>query len=267
MTNLAEHARHYRDIGLVAIPLMRKDDPKDDSGNKRPIIPGWERLQMPDDKTIVQWFPTGAKRNIGIVCGRASGNLIVVDFDDMDAWRKWAIGIQPPQTYTVMSAKGIHLYYRTIEPVCGNKKLIGGDIRAQGGQVVAPPSVHLTGKTYEIASNVPIATVQCWEYLNLPLKVKEHGPTDDIIEGKARMVALSNAQRDSAVAGVLRRLSGERNQGNRNNLLYWCAHKLKENEVAPIEIHQTLGPIARAIGLDEIEISKTINSALVGKKA
>lgn len=266
MNTLADYAREYRNAGMVAMPLMRKDDPKDDSGNKRPIIPGWERLQMPDDKTILQWFPANAHRNIGIVCGRASGNLIVVDFDDMDAWTHWAIDTQPPQTYAVMSSKGIHCYYRTVEDPCGNKKLIGGDVRGQGGQVVAPPSVHLSGKTYEIGANLPVTTIDRWQDLSLPLKIKETND-NDIIEAKARGVALTNAQKDAAISGVMRRLCGERNQGNRNNLLYWCAHKLNENEVAPIEIHQMLEPIARAIGLDELEIGKTINSALVGKRA
>ena len=113
MNTFAQQAIAYRESGLCPMPLYRKDDPKQSSGNKQPIVPGWERLTMPTDEQIFKWWPDGIKRNLGIVCGPVSGNLVVVDFDDMEGWRHWAVTTHPPQTYVVLTAKGIHCYYRT----------------------------------------------------------------------------------------------------------------------------------------------------------
>ena len=145
-----------RDMRLCPIPLYRRNDPRDDSGNKRPMYANLQKTCMPGDATLVRWF-CDDRRNIGIVCGSVSGNLLVVDFDDRGAYITWLEAVDPPSTLTMNTAHGVHCYYRVTDEVPGNRKLIGGDLRGQGGQVVAPPSMHLSGKVYEVRDASPIA--------------------------------------------------------------------------------------------------------------
>src|SRR5215471_9314670 len=135
---LYDWALIYRDMGLCPIPLYRLNDSRDESGNKRPMIVGWQNLSLPDDAFLERWF-CDDRHNIGIVCGRASGNLIVLDFDDMRAYAKWMEVAAPPETFTVNTGGGgVHCYYRITGDMPGsmpgNQRLIGGDLRGQGGQ-------------------------------------------------------------------------------------------------------------------------------------
>lgn len=105
--------------------------------------------------------------NLGVLCGVPSGRLFVVDID----------GERPdglPETPTVRTSKGIHLYYRLpdgVEIPKANKvgKVAPGvDIRWTGGQVVAPDSVHPeTGVVYEweegrSPDDIPMAAPPQW---------------------------------------------------------------------------------------------------------
>jgi hypothetical protein len=107
------------------------------------------------------WFGCKPGRrfpNIGLVCGRISGGLLVLDFDQdasliYPAWceRVGSIGRQLP---VVETGKGLHVYLRTAAPG-GNRKLALDDAgrvrietRGQGGYVLAPPSRHPSGKRY-----------------------------------------------------------------------------------------------------------------------
>jgi hypothetical protein len=72
-------ARYYRDeLGLCAIPLMRRDDPRDDSGNKRPLIDRWQDAQLTNNATIDRWFPAG-------VATFSSKKIVVTDSQQISA--------------------------------------------------------------------------------------------------------------------------------------------------------------------------------------
>ena len=144
----------YRDLGLSVIPLKY--------GDKRPIIE-WKEYQerIPSEDEVKEWFSKD-KVNIAIVCGRVSGNLVVLDFDDMDTFKEWyeRVDKEHPdlrdlilKTWMVETGKGIHVYFRLKDPSLVprtkpkvEKKPI--DIKGEGGYVVAPPSLHPSGKQY-----------------------------------------------------------------------------------------------------------------------
>ena len=131
---LLDYAYQYLSHGFSCIPL----------NGKRAAIK-WEEYQkrLPSYEEVNQWFET--EKNIGIVTGKVS-NLIVLDVDgeEGDATIR-SQGFVIPPTPTVRTGKGYHLYFRYPEEVeIKNfvRKYPGLDLRAEGGYVVAPPSLH-----------------------------------------------------------------------------------------------------------------------------
>jgi hypothetical protein len=139
---------------------------------KRPFEKNWQ--QWCEEKR--QFKPCDFDgHNAGICCGPASG-LIVADVDDPQAFT--SLNLSLPETFTVKTAKGFHYYFRF--PENGNygckafkhpvyKKHSVFDIRGNGGQVVAPGSIHPdTNEIYEIETDTSIALPPPWliDFLN-----------------------------------------------------------------------------------------------------
>ena len=103
-----------------------------------------------------EWF-AHADRNVGIVTGAASG-IVVVDVDKPELID--TLGLLP-STPTVRTGKGLHLYFKHPgRPVANKVGLLSGvDLRGDGGYVVAPPSIHPNGASYEwnVGLDVPFA--------------------------------------------------------------------------------------------------------------
>jgi len=87
--------------------------------------------------------------NIAIVCGKISGNLVVLDFDDIKLYDAWT---PKNETRTNYSGKGVHVYYRLAYAVKTShfKKRYGipFDTQGEGSYVVAPPSWHMEKSKY-----------------------------------------------------------------------------------------------------------------------
>lgn len=113
----------------------------------------WKSYQdrLPTAGEVAMWFGNLAetRHNIGIVTGAIS-NLTVVDCDTREEAVRW-YKRYPKTGLMVRTGKGVHFYYRH----SGQRNRQGVqrqkiDIRAQGGFVVGPPSIHpTTGKPYE----------------------------------------------------------------------------------------------------------------------
>ena len=119
---------------------------------KAPPMKGWRKSATTDLDQIARWWSTGALANIGIDCG--SSGLVAIDLDVRNgvdgpaAWEKLCgeLGIPPWNTAMVSTPSGgRHLYYRA--PNGSNLGNSAGrlgpgiDVRADGGYVLAPPSV------------------------------------------------------------------------------------------------------------------------------
>jgi replicative DNA helicase len=119
---------------------------------KSPLV-SWKEYQkrLPTEEEINNWFNLNPDANIGIVTGRVS-NLVVFDFDSASALEyAQETGGLPESTAVVKTCKGFHFYMRHPDfDVSSHVNTdLGLDIRAEGGYVVAHPSVHGSGKTYE----------------------------------------------------------------------------------------------------------------------
>lgn len=155
-TTVYEFARRYIDGGVGVIPV-RLD------GSKRPALDSWkeyqQRLASPEE--LERWFLC-SDHAIGIVCGKVSGGLEVLDFDDgslFEPWFQLVSDIACGLTYIHTPSGGWHVIYRC-EEIAGNTKIAMDpsrpkptliETRGEGGQVVAwgsPDRTHPIGKPY-----------------------------------------------------------------------------------------------------------------------
>jgi hypothetical protein len=162
----AQWAAMYRACGLQIIPGYMPGEVKGGAW-KRPMLSEWRTLQeqlVPED-TFARWYhpQTGEHRlrpNMGILSGRCSGNVFVIDLDvhknpaAMQWWRGiMAIHNADLDLETVeqrTGGGGLQKLFRAPMgwPAPTNKTPIGVDIRGQGGFAVMAPSHHESGKEY-----------------------------------------------------------------------------------------------------------------------
>lgn len=165
-------AKALTDANISVLPL-RHDSPK------QPAIEEWGVLQtrIGTDEELQSWFKNG--NGIGIIGGKVSGNLLMLDFDREGIYELYEQSCidhdmgDLVQSLPLMRSPsgGNHLYLRCTEPVCGNRILARAsarkpliETRGEGGYVVAFPSPGYTivrGKP----NAVPIITPEQCEFL------------------------------------------------------------------------------------------------------
>lgn len=141
-------ALDYIGRGWSAVVLRPRD--------KFPLI-RWEPYQYraADPAEVQRWFDRWPDANVGIVTGQVSG-LVVLDVDPRhggeDSVAGWARAdrILPDTIEAATGGGGRHLYFRAPAIFLRNRVGLapGLDLRANGGLVVAPPSVHPSGGRY-----------------------------------------------------------------------------------------------------------------------
>jgi hypothetical protein len=135
-------ALEYRNkFGWSVIPLKPQ--------SKTPLIK-WEEFQrrLATKEEIKKWFLENPEANIGIVTGKIS-QLVVVDIE-----KDGSVGGYPATLMCKTGGGGWHFYYKYPHgKIFQSRNRIGEltDLKAEGGYVVAPPSVHSSGIEYEWA--------------------------------------------------------------------------------------------------------------------
>lgn len=148
----------YQKLGFNLIPIA--------DGTKQPIanfdLNSHYDGKKSTEEQIQDWFFTGSTRNVGIVCGKTSNYLVVIDIDNEKNWQK----LKPyfPITLTIGTSRGVQLYYFSDRLVKSRKfSELEMEIRAERNYVVAPPSLHPSGVSYTIISRPesgsPITTI------------------------------------------------------------------------------------------------------------
>ncbi|MDB5346473.1 MAG: Bifunctional primase/polymerase [Schlesneria sp.] len=160
MKNLIlDEALRLHSLELSVIPIGRK---------KKPALRAWKRFQniAADENQIRDWFAGRDDLGLAIVMGFASGHLVVRDFDDTHSYDQWkkANPRLAKVLPTVRTGRGFHVYARIRE--CRSVTFDDGELRAIGNYVVAPPSVHSSGRHYRWVqcfgnlADVPILTLE-----------------------------------------------------------------------------------------------------------
>jgi len=165
-THPFEWAQFYSFNEVSFIPVEYK--------TKKPALATWKEYQSrrPTDDEMFAWFEQDSAKNIGVICGKVSGNLCVIDFDSMPAFQT-ALGNEwLKKTLVTKTSRGVHVWVRTPTPERVRhfklKNSEGGvDVIGEGGFAISPPSVHESGARYELISEtVDILKVDNLDFLN-----------------------------------------------------------------------------------------------------
>jgi len=100
-----------------------------DNDLKRPSIPKWTSFQniRADKNQLQQWLDNGLFKNIGVICGKVSGNLVIIDVDDEtipDTIGLKLDKIAETGAWVVKTGKGYHIYCRHNDDPGGIKRPI-----------------------------------------------------------------------------------------------------------------------------------------------
>ena len=162
---MLEAARKLKSAGLSPIPISEERDEHGDLV-KRPegkvlpmepdpktgeMKPSWKPFQtrQPTDEELDTFFANGAI--LGCACGAGSGNLEVIDFDELGLFEKWKALIDPALFARLgviqTPSGGHHVWFRLDFEPPGNKVLARTarnktaiETRGQGGYVLCYPS-------------------------------------------------------------------------------------------------------------------------------
>ncbi|MCL4850046.1 MAG: bifunctional DNA primase/polymerase, partial [Bryobacteraceae bacterium] len=221
-------ALQYAKRGFHVIPLHGIRDGKctcqswRDSGRKGPCAtPGkhprfrnWPERATTDAAEIERWFIRDfAAANVGIATGAASG-LFVLDVDPKNGGEESLDslvakhGRLPDTLQAITGSGGRHYYFQHPQKPVPNEVSIqrGLDIRGDGGQVVAAPSMHISGRGYEWDGidgfNAPILPAPGW-LLALVFRKEEPARTRG-----GKVVSIGKAVPEGQRNATLTRLAG-----------------------------------------------------------
>ena len=263
-STLMDKAEEYATKGMHIFPLRVKGkQPANSHGYK----------EATTSKEVIKAYWKAAPYNIGLATGEVN-NLVVVDVDDEQIWATFLAtqAKELPIGPKVKTGKGHHLYFsypagRSIRNK--QKPGMGFDIRANGGYVVAPPSIHPNGSVYEFTTTEEeLPELPNW-LLELIAKPKEVAKT------KLDFNASIAAANDSLPYGM-QALENECQaiaaapQGTRNDQFNKSCFSIGQLVAGGVINHSfafnSLTQAAQQSGLSTEEIGKTLASGLKAGK-
>lgn len=146
-------ALYYASLGWRVLPIK--------PGEKRPPMASWQHAATTDEKVIRNWYRgLYGGHGVGIATGAESG-IFVLDVDVSDgkhgddtlADLEATYGPLPDTVRAMTGTGGAHIFFAIpdgadIRNNAGTRLGPGLDIRGEGGQVVAAPTVHPNGRAY-----------------------------------------------------------------------------------------------------------------------
>ena len=149
---LREGGKHLDLAALGYDPLHRRTMRKD---LKELAFTGiaFHLSQRPPDRALLERWFTKSRGNIGILGGYRG--LVVLDFDDAGAYRRWRGRHEDlvRSTPVAMTRSGFHVFLRSPEPTVSSSLHFGlrrvGHVKSLGGYVVASPSRLEDGSVYD----------------------------------------------------------------------------------------------------------------------
>lgn len=268
---LLDAAVEYAAAGIPVVPLHTPTSPDRCSCNrpcpsigKHPRLMHGLRDASTDLEQVRTWWRIWPQANIGLVTG------VVMDVCDVDseAGLQALLKLLGEQSLTGPAvATGSGGWHSWVRPTgLGNRTgmLPGVDWRGAGGYVVAPPSLHATGRRYRWARpfsaptpSCPPALYQCAEPPTRQLTL-DTATVRDLVREPDRY---ARAALDAEVG----RVRGAR-EGTRNDTLNRAAYNLGRLVAAGLlgarDVEQALTVAARAVGLGPVEAARTIHSGL-----
>ena len=206
---------------------------------------------------VDRWFQN-SELNIGVATGAISG-IVVVDIDPRHGGDETLAKLERqhgplPQTWRFLTGGGgEHILFQHPGgrvPNSAGKVGPGIDVRGDGGYIVAPPSRHISGRSYAISvdhhpDDVTLAAVPAWLFALLRQRTRD---------GKvaAKPIADWRAMVSSCVA-----------EGERNRTIASLAGHLLRNRIDPrvsIELLQAWNRTRCNPPLPDAEVTRTVRS-------
>lgn len=167
MGDMLKQAIEYVDWGWSVLPVKPDE--------KRPFMTNWlQYTKTRAPKAMVEgWFNNLSNAGVGVVTGRISGIIVL----DVEAYCRIPIEEilkrYPTQLVARSGGGGYHLYFsypHTATRISNRVGVFeGADIRADGGFIVAAPTIHQSGNRYEWVQKGPPGAFPT-ELLNLTSK-------------------------------------------------------------------------------------------------
>lgn len=256
---MIQHALKYAAAGIAVFPIAARD--------KVPAIPKHEGGNgcldaTTDDAIVSAWWRNLPDSNIGIATGPVS-SLLVVDLDGPEGAESWehVCAGHTLATARVQTSNGTHLYFRSALTIGNTAKRLGPgiDTRGKGGYVVAPPSIHPSGKQYAWSGKERVEQLPAWleALLNPPPRPPQHlpSPLAGTVEDAYGRAALERILEDLRASG-----EGTRNDAL-NRAAYQCGRLIAAGRLTSA-VAEDLEHTALSIGLDGHEVAATIASGL-----
>ncbi len=149
MTDVLQHALEYLRHGWPVIPARGKQP-----------VESWaiHQRKLPTTDQVREWFSLSQEYNLAVITGRLAG-LVVVDCDSKHDSQWWQATFPATPLVVATGGGGAHCYYRYPQDMVRNRSRLFGraiDLRAEGGLVIAPPSIHPeTGRAYQWKDGFP----------------------------------------------------------------------------------------------------------------
>ncbi len=228
------------------------------SPGKHPRITGGVHAASIELETIKNWWQKWPKANIGIATGVVS-DLIVIDLDErhggVEAFRHWEKDYAAQTSLISKTGGGFHLYFSALGHQVRSRVgvLPGVDVRAEGGFVVAPGSLHHSGLPYSWVSqesNAPspisLPLLKLIEAKSTSNETLPHG--QNIPEGHRNDLL-------TRIAGVMRR------ENCNVDLINQALHLINQTLCSPTLEQNEVQAIAHSIGRYESKWSEIISPA------
>lgn len=270
MNPMLEGALACQRLGLRVLPCQRR--------GKAAWLKGWPDRASLDERDAREWWAEQPESNVAIATG-GEGGVVVIDTDSREGTRWIQDYVADFPTLTVATAKGRHFYYRTPPGyrVKSVSKILHDDIdvKGSGGYVLAPPSIHPTGRAYTWCENRPIAELP-EDLLALlvargiatsasyePPKLKVVGP--DFVPAGTEPIRHPKRWAEDRLDAKARELANMAPGTGRNSFLYASVAAMKAavelDLVSRLDVDTRLGIAAEAAGPSKHNVAATIASA------
>jgi hypothetical protein len=152
------------------------------TGDKRPATTHGFKDATTDKATLIRFWSNNPNANVGIATGRISG-LVVLDVDPRNGGDSQLQELQrvhgdlPDTLVAATGGGGSHYFFKAPEGGLASGVLAPGlDLKAEGGYVVAAPSVHPGGETYRWARRAGEDTASSMPRLDCNGHAEPRGP-------------------------------------------------------------------------------------------
>lgn len=182
MGSVMELVTEYVNSGWSILPVKPEE--------KRPYMTNW--LQYTHSRATMamaeNWFKNLSGAGVGVVTGKIS-NMVVLDVENYckipieELLKRY-----PTQMYSRTGSGGYHLFYQYptgISKVSNRVGIFeGADLRADGGFIVLPPTIHPSGGRYEwIKRGIPGTFPKALLELESQPKVQSEGWITEALRG------------------------------------------------------------------------------------